>query len=173
MVIAEERQALRQTFVDHWSQLRAQAQKIVGSHENAEDVTQEVYLKLTSLSEAFTIHQPLAYCFQVVRNMAIDYRRRQMLESKLFAADEEGVRVPSARGTPERIAMGRQNIGVVAKVLDQLPQRTRRVFEMYRLEGLTQREIGAQLGVSAALVNSLIREATDALMHCRHLLAVA
>ncbi|HEY9027940.1 MAG TPA: sigma factor-like helix-turn-helix DNA-binding protein, partial [Burkholderiaceae bacterium] len=34
----------------------------------------------------------------------------------------------------------------------------------YRLEGRTQREIGAELGVSAATVNTLIREALE---HCR------
>jgi len=44
------------------------------------------------------------------------------------------------------------------------------VFEMYRLEGLTQRDIAQRLGCALGLVNGLIAQAAHAIQSCAHLL---
>ena len=171
MSTEQESPDLGGTFIAHRSQLRWAAQKIVGTRELAEEVVQEAYIKVTDFANALTVKQPVAYCFQVVRNLAIDYRRRQSLETHFFVTEEEGEHVASAQGTPEQLAISRQNLQIVDKVLDGLPSRTRLAFEMHRLSGLTQRDIAQRLGVSATLVNFMVSEASTALMHCRHLLA--
>ncbi|MFC6978486.1 sigma factor-like helix-turn-helix DNA-binding protein [Microbulbifer taiwanensis] len=61
-------------------------------------------------------------------------------------------------------------MNLVARALGELPERTRRVFELYRMGGHTQREIAKMLGVSPTLVNFMIR---DALNHCRSALESA
>jgi RNA polymerase sigma factor (sigma-70 family) len=48
--------------------------------------------------------------------------------------------------------------------LDELPERTRSAFELYRSGSYTQREVAQQLGISTTLVNFMIR---DARIHCR------
>ncbi len=171
MSIIDQTRELEATFIAHRLQLRSAAQKIVGQRDLADEVTQEAYFKLTDSALAAKVQQPLAYCFQVVRNLAIDHRRRMNFESNVFTGEDEGMNVPTSQATPEQHAINRQNLSLIDKVLAGLPQRTRQAFEMYRLNGLTQRDIGQKLGVSAALVNAMIREATDALMHCRHMLA--
>lgn len=171
MATEQESSDLSGTFITYRIQLRSAAQKILGTRELAEEVTEEAYLKVTELAGAFVVKKPSAYCFQVVRNLAIDYRRRRSLESHLFANEEGSVHVPASRGTPEQLAISRQNLQIIDKVLDSLPARTRHAFEMYRLSGLTQRDIAKRLGVSATLVNFMIREASDALNQYRHLLA--
>lgn len=171
MPTEQESSDLSGTFIAYRTQLRGAAQKILGTRDLAEEVTQEAYLKVTDLAGAFAVKKPLAYCFQVVRNLAIDYRRRRSLESHLFANEEGSEHVPAMRGTPEQLAINQQNLQIIDKVLDSLPARTRHAFEMYRLSGLTQRDIAKRLGVSATLVNFMIREASDALNQCRHLLA--
>lgn len=170
MTTEENSLDLKGTFIAHRVQLRSAAQKIVGTRELAEEVTQEAYLKVTDLMGAVPVKQPLAYCFQVVRNLAIDYRRRLSFEANVFAGEEDGEHVAAPQATPEQFAINRQNLQIVDKILDDLPARTRQVFEMYRLHGLTQRDIAQRLGVSATLVNFMIRDASDALMQCRHLL---
>lgn len=170
MSIIKQSSQLEATFIAHRVQLRGVAQKIVGQRELADEVTQDAYFKLTDTALSSRVQQPLAYCFQVVRNLAIDYRRRMNFEFNVFAVEDEGMNVPTPQATPEQYAISQQNLSLIDKVLDGLPARTRQAFEMYRLNGLTQRDIGQKLGVSAALVNAMIREATEALMHCRHLL---
>lgn len=158
------------TFVAHRAKLQGLAHKITGRRELAEDVVQDAFLKLSDVADSLPVQQPIAYCFQVVRNLAIDCRRRMTLEAGVFADGESGDHVPAQQGTPEQYAISRQNLVIVDKVLSTLPSRTRQAFEMYRVGGMTQRAIGERLGVSAALVNTMIRDAAQALACCRCLL---
>jgi RNA polymerase sigma factor (sigma-70 family) len=159
---------LGQVFVTHRTRLRQTAHRILGDSHAAEDMVHDACVKalegsLQGASEA-CVREPLSFAVRMVRNLAIDRYRRGALESRLFdTADEESFASPHL-GTPEAEAMGRQELALVTEALSQLPDRARRVFELYRIEGLTQREIGEQLGISAATVNKLIREALD---HCR------
>jgi len=157
-------------FVAHRAQLQGLAHKITGRRELAEDVVQEAFLKLSDVAQSLPVQQPVGYCFQVVRNLAIDCRRRLTLEAGVFADGEEGEHIAAPQGTPEQYAIGRQNLVILDALLATLPPRTRQAFELYRVGGLTQRAIGERLGVSAALVNGMIRDAVDTLAANRHLL---
>lgn len=161
---------LADLFVSHRSQLRRTALAIVGNPEWADDVMQDAYLKLVGAQLAPVVSQPLAYCYQVVRNMARDHHRRCAFEAGLLAQEEEGMHVASGVGTPEQAAMRRQNLVILEQALDTAPARTRAAFEMYFIRGMTQRDIGKTLKVSIGLVNSLVREATNLLLPHEHLL---
>jgi RNA polymerase sigma-70 factor (ECF subfamily) len=163
-MIVEKQPDLSEVFMAHRSQLRWAALKILGNPERAEDVVQDAYLKVSEAAAVFHIRQPLAYLFQMVRNLAIDHHRRVALEMNLFENEDDGLHVPSLTGTPEAIAISRQHLTLIAKAISELPERTRRVFELYRLEGQTHRVIAAELEISTSLVNILIHEAMD---HCR------
>jgi RNA polymerase sigma-70 factor (ECF subfamily) len=160
---------LGQVFVTHRTRLRQTAHRILGDAHVAEDLVHDACVKV--LEGAWegaagqNLREPLSFAVRMVRNLAIDRYRRGALESRLFdTADDEGSMAAPHLHTPEAEAIGRQELTLVTEALSRLPDRVRRVFELYRIEGLTQREIGEQLGISAATVNHLIREALD---HCR------
>lgn len=150
-------------FVEHRPQLQRAAFKILGNAERAQDVVQDAYCKVVEAANVFEVKQPLAYLFQIVRNLAIDAHRRAALEARFFVGEKEGLDVPERSGTPETISITRQDLSIVAKALAELPERARRAFELHRLGGLTQRDIAEKLGVSTTLVNFMIR---DAMAHC-------
>lgn len=157
-------------FAEHRPQLLRAAFKVLGNMQWAQDVVQDSYLKLTEAGDMFELRQPLAYLFQIVRNLAIDAHRRSALESRVFVGEEDGIAIPASSGTPESLAVSRQDLRIVAEALATLPERTRNAFELHRLGGLTQREVGEQLGVSITLVNFMIR---DAMTHCAKALCKA
>ncbi|QTD47345.1 sigma-70 family RNA polymerase sigma factor [Ottowia testudinis] len=163
--------ALGQVFVAHRAQLRCIAQKIVGTSEIADEVTQDAYLKLVKGACARDVCKPYTYCCQVVRNLALDHCRRQRVESdyRVYTVDGE---LPQVAGgcIPERHLHERQVLDAIDEVLRSLPPRTRHAFELYRLGGLTQRQIAQELGCSATLVNFMLRDATQAIASCRDLL---
>jgi RNA polymerase sigma-70 factor (ECF subfamily) len=155
---------LGRVFVAHRQQLKRAAQDILGSAENAEDLVQDACLKALESPPDATLQQPLAYAFRTVRNLAIDRYRRAAFESRVFEVEEEGLRVAAPGPTPEAAVMERQQLSQLMRALAQLPARARKALELYRLEGVTQREIAVMFGISTTMVNLLIR---DAVAHCR------
>ena len=168
-----QRSELESAFLENRAHLEHVARRIVRSREASEDVLQDAFMKLLNLTDLGRVQRPLAYCIQVVRNVAIDHCRRQTLEATYrVSTDETDVIEPQLNGvaTPERLLSDRRALQAVAEVLDTLPARTRHAFELCRLSGLTQREIGERLGCSATLVNFILKEADAALQSCRTLL---
>ncbi|MBX3628721.1 MAG: sigma-70 family RNA polymerase sigma factor [Nitrosomonas sp.] len=142
------------------AQLRRAAYKILSDWDRADDVIQDAYLKIRDYSSNKSeIRQPLAYLFQMVRNMAIDQYRRIALEMELFGGDKAGLLVPDTVRTPEACVMYAQHLELVVTALNKLPERTQRVFERYRIDGYTHRMIAEELNISVSLVNILIHEA--------------
>ncbi len=155
---------LEDIFVNQRPRLCCIAARVLGSADQADDVVQDAYLKISEATTLFEVKQPISYVSRVVRNLAIDRCRRSAFESALFAKEEEGDSASYASHSPEVIAIDRQALAQVVEALDELPERTRRAFELYRSGSHTQREVAQLLGISTTLVNFMIR---DALTHCR------
>ncbi len=162
-----QRQDLETTYIENRNRLCRLAQRIVGTRELAEDVLQCAYLRIAAHPTHEIIEEPVRYWSQVVRHIAIDCRRRINRESQMFANESRGQAVPSGRSSPEQVAMSVQYLSLVEQTLLRFPARTRQAFNLYRLDGLSQREIASRLGVSPSLVSIMIREALDALKQCR------
>jgi len=171
MALDTTKLTLEEVFVSNRHQLQAIARKITGSAELADDVMQDAYLRLRQGACAREISSPMLYCNQVVRNVALDHYRRQAVERtyRVYTVDGElpPVTCPSVA---DKDLHDRRILAAVVSVLDALPPRIKQVFELYRLSGLTQREIGKRLGCSATLVNFMMKEATEALSRCRVLM---
>lgn len=163
--------SLAEVFIANRPQLWRVARKIVNTADLADDVVQDAYLKLVDGPAVRKADRPIGYCCQVVRNLALDYCRRHKVEAtyRTFDVDVEVLDVPGP-ASPDRMMGERQVIHAIDKVLAGLAPRTRLVFELYRLEGLTQREIATRLGCALGLVNGLIAEAANAIKGCVHLL---
>lgn len=154
---------LGDVYARHRAQLKRAAHHIVGDAHLAEDLVHDACVRaLEAGGGDAAFAQPLSYAHRVVRNLAIDRYRRNALEAQLFALEDNGAQVAApATHMPEAVAIEREALALLSHALATLPERARRAFELYRLEGRTQREIGSELGVSAATVNLLIREALD------------
>lgn len=159
------------TFMQMRGRLKAIARSIVGRSELAEEVLQDAYVKLSQLTEMPGVARPDGYCAQTVRNLAMDCQRRFGTEStyRIFVEDAESVAMSPDAG-PDRMLGLRQALEEIDRVLRTLSPRTRQAFELYRLGEMTQRDIGKRLGCSAWAVNTMLKEADEALRACRHLL---
>lgn len=138
---------------------------IVGCRHWAEDVVQDTFVKINQMpSVPADIRQPENYLHRMVRNLALDKTRRLTLERQYHTDEEAGVNEPSPVASPEKKLVDIGELQTVANALDELPERTRRAFEMHRIQGMTQKQIADELSVSTTLVNFMIR---DALSLCR------
>jgi len=153
-----------QLFLTHRTALVTYATPIVGCRAHAEDVVQEAWLRFASAELSVAqLHQPSAYLYRIVRNLALDFVRRPLHGERQAADDDFFDFLSDPRPSPEQIALQREELQRVHRALDELPERTRRVFELYRLEGLTLQAIADQLELSVGMVHNLVRQA---LGHC-------
>ncbi|MBR6616794.1 MAG: RNA polymerase sigma factor [Oscillospiraceae bacterium] len=53
------------------------ALRIVQSKETAEDITQEIFMRLYASPPDASVRNPRAWCFQITRNLAIDLLKKQ------------------------------------------------------------------------------------------------
>ena len=72
---------------------------------------------------------------------------------------QEGSRVEEL--DPDRVLQARQSLASVVNALREMPERTRTIFILFRLENMKQREIADMLGISVRTVEQhVIRAST-------------
>ena len=154
-------------FVQHRRALVDYATGIVGSRAQAEDLVQEAWLRFDEAAKKRFVSEPLSYLYRIVRNLALDNRRRVARENRVFTADDpESAAAASIERppTPEAIALHRDQLDTLMAALADLPERHRIAFEMHRIAGCTLREIAATLGVSVSQAQVLVVEGIE---HCK------
>lgn len=155
-------------YLQHRGELVNYASKIVGDRSRAEDVVQEAYLRFSEVTARRLIEEPLGYLYRIVRNLALDKRRRQAHEGRYVSPEVAIADLGQAaedRPSPETEASDRADLQALLDALAELPERTRMALEMHHFEGCKLREIADRLGISIALAHRLVAEAVE---HCRH-----
>jgi RNA polymerase sigma factor (sigma-70 family) len=138
--------------------------RIVGCRATAEDLAQDVFVKLWGRR---VTGQDRSLLFRTAQNMAIDHVRAQRVRAG-YAQMTMPDRALAKTLAPDTAAAARQEIDVLLQALRILPERTQRVFFLNRLDGLSYAEIAKALGVS---VSTIEKEMIWALHTCRRCLA--
>jgi RNA polymerase sigma factor (sigma-70 family) len=150
-------------FLSHRGELLDYASTIVGDRARAEDVVQEAWLRFGSAAENGAVEEPVGFLYRVVRNLAIDGRRRRTRELRVVDSGLPAERADSYP-SPEAEAAGREELRLLREALAELPERTRIALEMRRFGGLKLREIAVHLGISVTVAHELVARA---IAHCR------
>lgn len=132
------------------------------AEDEAEDVTQEVSLKL-SVMDVSAIDQPRAYLYRMTHNLFLLRRRT---ESRRFRRENAWGSVNS--GDPPELdeepsiearLVAREQLAILQSALDRLPERTREIFRRFRIDGVPQRIIAADEGISVSAVEKHLARA--------------
>lgn len=151
--------ALRGKLVDY-------AQSIVRDRALAEDVVQDAWLRLATLAEGRVLEEPVGYLYRVLRNLALDGRRRSVREDGVFRHEPVTTleRAADELASPELTAAAKDELRLLSVAMAELPERTRIALEMRRFGGFKLKEIADHLGVSVATAHELIAQG---LAYCR------
>jgi RNA polymerase sigma factor (sigma-70 family) len=128
---------------------------------DAEDMTQDVFSRLASM-QITEFESAEAYIFTVAGNLLRDRDRRQKVRER-HAGDAPDMDESFVNELdPERVTSARQQLDVLLDALKQLPQTTRTIFVLYRLEGVDRRDLANAYNISLSTVDRHLR---TALMH--------
>lgn len=120
------------------------------SREEADDIAQEVYLRLLRVTEAHSVQHPQAYIYRVASNVLHEFALHRNKE--IVAFDSEIAEHAANEWADERSAddsyerSGREHR--LAAVIEKLPPMQRAVLVLAKQLGLSHAEIAAKLGIS-------------------------
>ena len=149
------------------TRLRQFIRKRIPDTEDAEDVLQEVFIKIHTNMESLRDKTKLqSWIYQVARNAIVDYYR----DRKPVTEVTEQTAI-SKDTTDEK---SETEISECIKALiDELPEGYREALYLTQYQGLTQKEMGERLGLSPSGAKSRIQRAREKLKemllcHCHH-----
>ncbi len=150
-------------ILPHEPSIRAWLRRARMAPDDVDDVIQEAYSRLSALDSVAHIERPRAYFFSIVRNLLV----RRLSKAKIVPiesiAELESYADDNAF-TPERETAARLEYARVRAIIGGLPDRCRRIVEMRKIDGLSQREIAAHLGISESVVENQVHQGIRAVL---------
>jgi RNA polymerase sigma-70 factor (ECF subfamily) len=158
-----DRAAFALTMDRYTDMVYSLAYGILGDQADAEDVSQEVFLRLSKGAARLSADGSLRHwlCRTCVNCCLDELRRRARRRTLRGASLLESL--PSASPDPGQVALGREFADAVAACLLKLPPRQRAVFALKHFAGLTINEIAKLLGCAPGTVKSHLSRAVVAL----------
>ncbi len=137
------------------------------THDEADDLVQEAFLRLQGYERAHAVHSKEAFLVTAAVNLTIDKARRGK-RSPFDALSRDVAAIPANAAGPDEILSARSSLRRLEEGMARLPERTRRILLSRRLDGTGYREIADAEGMSVSAVEKQVARATLALMKWMH-----
>ncbi len=136
--------------------------RMLSDRASAEEVTQEVFVKVISRAHQYDGRAGVAsWLFAIAANACRDRRRR---DRRATVVPLEAVAEPSARGEGiETLIASRERRHAVRQALSQLSDEQREALVLARYHGMPYAEIAETLGISVGAVKTRIFRAVETL----------
>ena len=123
-----------------------------------EDIIQEAYCRIGALADVAHIRSGRAYLFTTARSLVLEKIRRARIVSIETVTEIDALDIVQDEPSPERIAAGRRELARVKGLIAALPDRCRRIFELRKVDGLSQQEVARELGVPEHTVENDVKK---------------
>ncbi len=149
--------------------------RILNDYEEAEDLTQEVFLKVYKNIGRFKGNSKFStWLYQITYNAALNrlsylkkrkhYDATSINETSVRREEEDyGIDIPDDKRTSEETVIGRETYNVIMQAINELPEEFRIVILLRDVEEKSYQEIAAILKVPEGTVKSRIHRAREIL----------
>ena len=144
----------------------------VPEEQDAEDILQEVFLKIHARLDTLDDQEKLEpWLFQITRNAITDHYRK--LAKGPVSGDVPEETLEAEQEQADAVAPARLIRSCLLPMLDALPETAREALVMTEVEEITQKEMAERLGISFSGAKSRVQRAReklkDVLLECCHL----
>ena len=154
---AENRLRFEQLVLPHIDAAFNLARWLLRSREDAEDASQEAFLRACRFFHGFHGGDARAWLLQIVRNTCYSWLEKNRPRELVVEFDEELHLQPVA--TPESIAIADEGREHLNRALESVPPRFREVLVLRELEGCSYKEIAAITSIPIGTVMSSLSRA--------------
>jgi RNA polymerase sigma-70 factor (ECF subfamily) len=157
--LAGDQQAWEQIVRLHWRKVFNVAYKFVGKHDEAEDLAQDIFLKIFKSLSTFDRRANFqTWLISVSRNLCIDHYRSVRKERETIDRDvDPGDLMPvSVEVSPYAALEARGRVAMLREAMASLPDTLRTAVLLRDIKELTYQEIADQLQLPEGTVKSRI-----------------
>ncbi len=135
----------------------------------AEELVQELWIKVSANKITEPVGNPVGYLFTMAANLSLDNirqrQRRNRRDEKWTneSTNKVGGFTTSYDEDGETRLLRAENIAKVRAAIDTLPPKARQAFVLHRMQGLSHKQVAAELGISVSTVEKHIIKAMRAL----------
>jgi RNA polymerase sigma-70 factor (ECF subfamily) len=143
----------------HWRKVFNVAYKFVGKHDEAEDLTQDIFLKIFKSLDTFDRRANFqTWLISISRNLCIDHYRSVRKERQTIARDVDSTDLqPASSERGPYAAAEHQDLRELLRIaLGRLPATLRTAVVLRDLQELSYQEIADRLGLPEGTVKSRI-----------------
>lgn len=159
--------ALTRLLLTERPSLMRLVQRIVGSTEMAEDVTQTLWFQVQRVNDDPPIANRRAYLYRLTANLATDHVRADSSRTTIQAKAQAYLWDELDQPSPEQEIIARDELERVLRAAEELPEPTKGIFRLHRFRGMAQAEVAAHYGVSTTTIEKHIRRAMAVLRKAR------
>src|SRR5215208_4906295 len=157
--LAGDQAAWEQIVRQNWRKVFNVAYKFVGKHDEAEDLTQDIFLKIFKALSTFDRRANFqTWIISISRNLCIDHYRSVRKERQTIAreVDTSDLQPASKERTPYAVAEHQDLRAQLKQALETLPVTLRTAVVLRDLQELSYQEIADQLGLPEGTLKSRI-----------------
>lgn len=158
-----DRLAFREIFNRYWDQLYKSAFRILHSHEEAEEIVQELFASLWNRREALNILNLSHYLKSAVRKRIVDSLRSKIVHEKYWEYYKRFV--PDHASSTEETVSYNELDQEIRRAITHLPEKSQLVFRLNRLEGRSVSEIASFLNLSERAIEYHLTKSLKELRH--------
>ncbi len=148
-----------QVFKSHFKSLHAYACTIMRDPMPAEEIVQNIFLKLWEKKEEITIKENISvYLYRAVHNESLNYLRHRKVRSAYQSYAMRQHKQTEQEKPAEKVVM-KELEKKLEVALQELPEQCRTIFQMSRFEDLKYREIADKLGLSVKTIENQMGKA--------------
>lgn len=145
----------------------ATALRMLNNHSDAQDVTQEVFIKIYKKLDMYKPTYSFgAWITTITSNTSIDYLRKHKKQS-LLSLDKEiefedstvGITIESTEPTPEDEILRKEKQELIKQAIEMLDEESRELIILRDINGISYNEIADHLGLKLGTVKSKISRA--------------
>ena len=152
-------EAFNLLYEKYWHVVYEHAVKLLKDHDQAQDITQDIFSNLWLKREELNIADLPAYLYVSVRNRALNVFEKQNRYIPFEQLIQHNIDLYGDRA--DAVLLRNDFLQAYKALIDALPTRRRRIFQYYYDEGLSTEEIARELALSRKTVQNQLGRAVS------------
>jgi RNA polymerase sigma-70 factor (family 1) len=153
-IAAGEQAAFKEIYTCFYKSLYQFALAIVRNREAAEEIVQNVFVKIWQRrTQILSIQNLRVYLYTATKNMALNDLSQKARENITEPFDHIHIELNGSVNTPEQIMITAETDRIIRQAVDALPPRCKMIFKLIREDGLKYKEVSQILNIAVNTID--------------------